>query len=274
MQSLIVTITIGLYEARHSIRNRVVFFATVLMTILSMAIGYLGTSKNGVFALAGFDQIIISLVSLSLYIIPLIALALGYDAIIGEKEDKTLDLILTLPVSRLQLFVGKFLGFGVVLAFSIFLGFMITGMIIGATVGFEQFNHYLLFITNTILLGLSFLAISMLISAFAKSRPLAIGASIVIWFFFVFIYDMVLIGALLASDGMISPQLFSVSLFFNPADVNRILTLTHLDSAKIAYGLITLTEEENLSQISIYIASLVWIIAPTSLGALIFKKDI
>jgi len=49
-----------------------------------------------------------SLVSLAIYLVPLISLILGYDAIVGERERGSLDLLLALPITRLELLLGKY----------------------------------------------------------------------------------------------------------------------------------------------------------------------
>ena len=40
----------------------------------------------------------------------LIALVLGFDAIVGERERGSLDLLLSMPITRLELLLGKFFG--------------------------------------------------------------------------------------------------------------------------------------------------------------------
>ncbi len=51
-----------------------------------------------------------SLASLSIFLLPLIALLLSYDAIVGERERNTLGLLLSMPVGRTEVIVGKFVG--------------------------------------------------------------------------------------------------------------------------------------------------------------------
>ena len=38
------------------------------------------------------------------------AIADGFDAIVGERERGSLDLLLSLPITRLELLLGKYLG--------------------------------------------------------------------------------------------------------------------------------------------------------------------
>ena len=62
---------------------------------------------------------------------PLIALLLGFDAIVGETERGTMMLLLTYPLSRKQLVLGKFLGHAAILAFATVLGYGLAGIVVG-----------------------------------------------------------------------------------------------------------------------------------------------
>ena len=59
----------------------------------------------------GFNRMTASMLNITLFVIPLIALLLGALFLAGEKEDGGLHLLLTYPVSRASLILGKFLGF-------------------------------------------------------------------------------------------------------------------------------------------------------------------
>ena len=78
----------------------------------------------------GIEATIASLVSLVIYLVPLIALILGYDAIVGEREEGSLDLLLSMPLTRIELLLGKFVGLACALAFSTLAGFGLAGIVL------------------------------------------------------------------------------------------------------------------------------------------------
>ena len=49
-----------------------------------------------------------NLSSLGVYLLPLLALMLSFDAVVGESERGTLNLLLAYPVDRWQVILGKF----------------------------------------------------------------------------------------------------------------------------------------------------------------------
>ena len=81
----------------------------------------------------GVDRLSVAVVGLSnltIYLVPLIALLLSYDAIAGEMERGTMLLLLTYPVRRRDVVIGKFVGHTAILAFATVVGFGAAGVAI------------------------------------------------------------------------------------------------------------------------------------------------
>lgn len=79
-------------EYRDRIRNRWVLAVALIFALFALAIAYFGSAQQGEVGFRGIDVTVASLVSLVIYLVPLIALILGYDAIVGEKERGSLEL--------------------------------------------------------------------------------------------------------------------------------------------------------------------------------------
>ena len=209
-------------EVMDNIRSKWIIIATgifVSLAIISSLIGALIHESGGLEDLRTTVMIMMFFVQ---YIIPIIGLMLGYATIVGEKERETLSALLSYPVTRLEIIIGKFLGLGFVLSTSIFIGFGIAGIAIGISVGFVDLGLYLTFIAFTILLGLVFLSISMAFSSILKKRSSSMGMSIFTWSFFSFLWGIMLFG--LIAINRINPSspeaggYFLINLF-SPAQV-------------------------------------------------------
>lgn len=66
-----------------------------------------------------------SVVTLGVFLIPLIAILISYDAFVGEQEHGTLILLLTYPLSRTALLTGKLFGQSAALGICLLLGFSV-----------------------------------------------------------------------------------------------------------------------------------------------------
>ena len=93
-------------EFRDRIRNRWVLAVALIFSLFSVAIAYFGTAQQGEVGFRGIDVTVASLVSLVIYLVPLIALVLGYDAVVGEKERGSLELLLSMPITRFEILLG------------------------------------------------------------------------------------------------------------------------------------------------------------------------
>jgi len=120
-------------------------------------------------------------------------------------------------------------------------------------------------------MGLSFLSLSVLISVMAANKTIASGTSIALWFLFVLIYDLILLGILVVTEGQWGGDLFPFLLLLNPADIFRILNIFGLDQVKTLYGLATVFPESLANPWLLNAAMFSWIIGPLGLAYWKFK---
>lgn len=205
---------LAVHELRERTRDRWVLVISVLFALLSSAVGLYGRSAEGnVTAITGP-----SLVTLSSLFVPLVALALGYDAIVGERERNTLGLLLSLPVSRIEVVIAKFVGRGLALTVAVAVG--IGAAMLAAAPGEARTLEVLL--GPTILLGLAFVALGMLVSTLVNRQSTAASLVIALWFLLVFFYDLGLLGLLVGTDGAIGSETIVQLVLANPAGLYRV----------------------------------------------------
>jgi Cu-processing system permease protein len=253
------------------IRNWWVLAVALVFTVFALVIAYFGSAQQGAVGFRGIEITIASLVSLVIYLVPLIALILGFDAIVGERERGSLDLLLSLPITRFELLLGKFLGLSAALAFSTVAGFGVVGLILSYQLDTAALFHYAGFMASSILLGMAFLSLAMTVSVLASDRTRASGAAIAVWFFFVLVFDLLLLGALVATGGEAGGQVFPYLLLANPADVFRILNIFGMEDVRTLYGLATVFPEALANPWLLGGVMLAWIVAPLSLAVWRFK---
>ena len=244
------------------IRNRWVLAVAAVFAIFALAIAYLGTAQQGAIGFRGIDVTIASLVSLVILLVPLIALLLGYDAIVGERDKGSLDLLLSMPITRLELLLGKFCGLALALAFSTVAGFGLAGVMLSYHVGLGALYKYAVFLVSALLLGWAFLSLAVMISVTAGNRIRASGLAIALWFFYVLVYDLLLLGLVVASGGRFELTVLPALLMLNPADVFRVLNVFGFEEVKRMYGLATVLPDTMTNPWLMLTAMLVWIVTP------------
>jgi len=261
-------------EIRDGLRNRWVIAVTLLLVALALTLAFLGSAPVGTVKASSLSVIIVSLSSLSIFLLPLIALLLSHDAIVGEIERGTMALLLAYPVARWQVLLGKFLGHLAILAIATAVGYGAAGLaigVIGGDVDTQAWPAFAAMIATSVLLGAAFVSIGYLLSAAARERAVAAGAAIAVWLVFVLIYDMMLLGLLVADGGRtITVATLDWLLLFNPADVYRLFNLTGFASVGAFAGMAGLARDAQLSMPVLLAALAAWVAVPLAAAVVLF----
>ncbi|HDN79875.1 MAG: ABC transporter permease [Chloroflexi bacterium] len=129
------------------------------------------------------------------FLVPLVAIALGFDAINGEFNRRTISRVLAQPIYRDALLFGKFLAGFFTLALvltTIWLLVMGLGLLtLGVPPRGEEVMRSLWFLVATIFYGGIWLALALLFSIVFRQPASAALASIAVWLFFTAFWGMI-----------------------------------------------------------------------------------
>ena len=128
-----------------------------------------------------------SFVSFISFLVPLMAIGLGFDAVNGEHNRRTLSRILSQPIYRDALLFGKFLAGMLTLSVSLIsLWLLVIGLgliMLGVPPGGEEMARAFLFLVVTIVYAGVWLALAMLFSVIFRSAATAALVTLGIWLF-------------------------------------------------------------------------------------------
>lgn len=262
-------------EFRDGLRNRWVMAITLVFALFSTGLAYFGAAAAGTVGFTSLATTIVSLASLAVFLIPLIALLLAYDTVVGEQEQGTLLLLLTYPLNRVQLLTGKFIGHGLILAVSTVVGFGTAAVLIALSSseieGIELWQSFAYFILSATLLGWVFVAFAYLISVSVSEKSRAAGLALVVWFVFVLLFDLGLLGLLVSTGGKVGQDVFPYLLLLNPADVFRLANLAGFEPARTYAGLAGVVGDRLLDPVALTATLIVWVLLPFGLAAWRFQ---
>ncbi|MBX3249023.1 MAG: ABC transporter permease [Myxococcales bacterium] len=252
---------LALHELRERTRDRWVLVISALFALLASAVGLYGRSAEGnVTAITGP-----SLVTLASLFVPLVALALGYDAIVGERERNTLGLLLSLPASRVEVVLAKFVGRGVALAAAVGVG--LGGAMLAAAQG--EARTLAALIGPTIALGLTFVSVGMLVSSLTSRQSTAASFVIALWFLLVFFYDLGLLALLVATDGAVGDGTIASLVVGNPTGLYRVTLLSALSGPSALPDLgLDVSLPSSTGRAALWLA---WILGPLVLSGLVLS---
>ncbi|TRD23224.1 ABC transporter permease [Palleronia caenipelagi] len=221
-------------------RNRWLAVSTLMMVVFAVALSMAGSAPTGTLGVDRLTVSVASMTTLAVYLIPLLALLISFDAIAGERDRGTLALLLSYPASRAELILGKALAHVAALGFASLLGFGVAGalaMISGGT-STESLTALARLMGTSILLGAVFVALGYVISALAGSPASAAGLAATLWLIFVVLYDLALLAAVVVDgDGVFTRAVFPWVMTANPADAFRLWNIAGTESVAIAAGM-------------------------------------
>lgn len=259
-------------ELSDKLKSRWVLVIAAGFAIFTVVISYFGGATSGVAGFRSMDVTIASLTSLVTYFIPILALTLGGGIVADEHDKGTLEIYLSSPISVGEFIMGKFIGLAFAFTLSTVVGLGISGVVLLITLGIKAAFSYIIFMLNSIVLGLIFLSVSFLVSILFKERARVIAFTVFLWLFFVILYDLGLIGLLIVTNGSVGNEIFSIFLTLNPIDVYRILNFLSIGELKVFLGLASIELPVYMNAPVLWIMSLLWVVIPLLMSYYLFKR--
>lgn len=269
------TLSVAKKDFRDVRRAKIVWFVAGLYAFFMLLMLYFGQQgaqdpdvRRALFDLTGIGAMFI----------PLIALVASYLAIAGERESGSIKYLLSLPNSRRDVVLGKYLTRTAVVVASIVGAFVLGGALTLAWYPSLEASVFVGVAALTILYALTYVAVGIAISASTASRSRAMGGAI--GFFFVTNVLMLfgrfsIIGALeyllndLLSVGVSQDALEFVRTLISP-------TAAYVNSTALAFpeGFMTIPDDYAwyLEGEVMVVVLLLWLVVPTLLGLWQFER--
>jgi Cu-processing system permease protein len=194
---------------------------------------FFGLLQIGRIGMQGYERTVMTLLNLVQYLVPLLGLLLGHDLLVSENEERTLRLILAGGISRARLLLGKFLGGSITLAVPLVLGFLIAGTAIGVTAKDSSIAPFLRLAVSGLVLGILFVGIGLMISAFCRTRVQSLVVTLLGWCLAVFVFDLVALSLLVSTKVPGAAQ--EIEIICDATHVNSAVDI-HSDFEHVADG--------------------------------------
>ena len=132
---------------------------------------------------------------IAVFFVPIVGIALGFDAINNERNNGTLSRLLSQPIFRDSVINGKFLAGIVTISITLVSIVLLVGgfglRMIGVPPSSEEVIRLIAFLGISIIYGGFWLGLAILFSVFFRRVATSILASIAVWLFFIFFMPMI-----------------------------------------------------------------------------------
>jgi ABC-2 type transport system permease protein len=137
----------------------------------------------------------VSVVAILSFVIPVMAIGLGFDSVNGEHNRRTLSRILAQPIYRDALLAGKFLAAITVLAVNLVcLWLLVVGfgvLLLGVPASGDEFGRSLVFLFIAIAYAGVWLGLAMLLSVLFRSPASAALLALGVWLFMTLLWPLI-----------------------------------------------------------------------------------
>jgi ABC-2 type transport system permease protein len=234
--------TVAKKEFRDAIRSRGLWllgllFTTAFIAPVALALYFdVGMNPRG----QGLGmQLLLSQVYLNMvtFLLPIVAIFVGYAAIAKERTSGSLKLLLSLPHSRRDVIVGKVLGRCAVLGVPLVASLALTAVFLAASRLTFKPQLFAMFSLFTVVFAVVFVAIVVSISGALRKSLWAGAASFVVYFYFTFLWNSAAngVGQLLRNDlgvtGAIGWHAVLLLKLINPNQAYKTLVSSMLSEA-------------------------------------------
>lgn len=266
--------TIAAKELREALRNR--WFIIFSLAFAGLALALSALIQPGGMGLRGmsYSRTAAGLINLVLLFVPLIGLTLGSANLAGDRETGTLVYLLSQPVNRVEVLLGKYLGVAGALLATLTLGFGTAGIALALQGSIQDAGSYLLTVVLAYLLALAMLSLGFLMSTLAKKTAAALGGALFLWLFLVFIGDLGIMGTAVTMQLPIEAVFFMAVL--NPLQMFKIASVLSIQANLEVLGPAGLYATDKFGALLLPLLLLglaVWIILPLLGAATLFSRQ-
>lgn len=198
------------------LKNKVIIIYAVVLSILGWGMLLLESQP---------EKTILALLQVTLIILPLVTSVIA--TIYYYNSLEFIHLLLIQPLKRSKIIYGIFIGlsFGFVLSFLVGIGLPL--LITYPT----EATLYL--IISGVMLSIIFTSISLLVSMYQKDKARSMGIILLLWVFFAFIFDGVLLFIMYQLGEYPIEQSILIATFGNPISIGRILVVMHTEASAL-----------------------------------------
>lgn len=267
-------ITIARKEVGDALAGRWLILYAAVFAVLALALSYLGQKNLGGLGFENFSRTTASLLNLCLLLAPLVALSLGSGSIASERDRGSLTYLLSQPISRLELLLGRFAGLVAAISIATIAGFGAGGAVIAIFASSIDASSYVLLLLLVLALTAVMTGIGLVASVVANNRVQALSVAMLVWFFAVLFFDLILIG--LVSQASLGGGGLLAALLLNPVEIVRVLAIINLEPDLEVLGPFGpyLVETLGITGATVLLSAAlsVWIIGPIALAAALFAR--
>ncbi len=219
-------------------------------------------------------KVVSTLLNINILVIPLISLILGVIFLYDSRN--FIELLLSQPIKRRDIYFSKYFGLSFSLAISFFIGVGAPYIYFLRSIEVNpEYTLYIFMIISGIFLTFIFVAFAFMIATFFEDRVKGFGASILTWLYMTLIYDGIILFIVIYFREYPLEKPVLILSILNPVDIARIFVILKLDiSALLGYtgAIFEKFFSTALGTVISFAVMLLWTLIPLFIGLYKFNR--
>lgn len=210
------------------LRSRWLPLSTGVYAVLAGALVIVGMRESMVMGFSGMGRVMLSFAHVLLVVLPLLAVSATAQVVTRAREDGTIELLFSQPLSR-----AAYLASITLVRYLVLLLPLAALLVVMAIVGKIAFGESIPFamLGRTIAVGAAllwaFVGVGLLVSVRTRNAAKAVVAGLVVWALAVAVLDLGVVGVLL--NARLSPHVVFVLAGLNPVQAARLALLSGIE---------------------------------------------
>lgn len=210
------------------LRSRWIASASAVYLLLSGGLVLVGLRESTVLGFSGMDRVLLSFAHLLLVVLPLLALTGTAQVVPRARDDGTLELLFSHPLSRTgfltALGLGRFLALAAPLAALLLAMGLVGRLAFGEPVAWGMLGRA---VAVGVALLWAFVGVGLYVSVAVRHEARAVVTALVVWGLSVAFLDLALLGAML--QWRVEPRLVFGLAAVNPVQTARLALLSGIE---------------------------------------------
>jgi Cu-processing system permease protein len=261
------------FTYREAVRTKwlVIFGAIFFLLAVDIPDIYMAATQN--LPPEYLRQNLANLLSVAFPLIPLMALPMGAQSIVDERESGTLQYLLSNPVTKAEFFLGRSMGLLFATTTVIIIGFG-GASVIAFTTRVSNYYSIIMIMLFAAMLNAVMLGLALIISEFSKRKATAMGIGIMAWFLLAVVSS--LDQLVITLNLKIGPSAALVAVLLDPVETSKELTV-YAANQGVGFmtnsGMLVQYMWQNMAYTYTLLSVLIWIAVTFSVGFLIFRHQ-
>ncbi|MDX6152650.1 ABC transporter permease [Marinococcus sp. PL1-022] len=254
-------------DMKQFTRNQWLVWFGLLFVLVSTSFILFGGANTETYD--GFNTTTASLLNVNLFLLPLILFVMGAVSVAAEKEEGLFALVVSYPISYMQLVTAKILSLVTAMLLILCFSYGVASMAGFFTGTSLASNTLILFLFLSVLLIVLLAPLAIFMGVCTSTKFQAMALALGVWAFLVLLYEFLFMGLITMVPPLSLTVFLTLAVAANPVELVRVATIIIMDGGvSLGPSLYDFTAylSGGFGALILAVFAVLWLIVPTAVS--------